>query len=63
MLRGCTDAIENICTHLGGPLNEGTLESYEVECPWHGSKYDVTTGEPTKSPARQAVPVYEDRRQ
>ena len=53
-------AIENICTHLGGPLNEGTLESYEVECPWHGSKYDVTTGEPTKSPARQAVPVYEE---
>ena len=52
-------AIGNVCTHVGGPLNEGTLEGYEVECPWHGSKFDVRTGKPTKSPARQAVPVYE----
>ena len=52
-------AIGNACTHVGGPLNEGTLEGYEVECPWHGSKFDVRTGEPTKPPARQAVPIYE----
>jgi nitrite reductase/ring-hydroxylating ferredoxin subunit len=52
-------AIGNICTHVGGPLNEGTLEGYEVECPWHGSKFDVRTGEATKPPARQAVPKYE----
>ena len=54
-------AIGNVCTHVGGPLNEGTLEGYEVECPWHGSKFDVRTGEPTKPPARQAVPKYEVR--
>lgn len=29
-------AIGNVCTHVGGPLDEGTLEGYEVECPWHG---------------------------
>jgi nitrite reductase/ring-hydroxylating ferredoxin subunit len=52
-------AIGNVCTHVGGPLDEGTLERYEVECPWHGSKFDVRTGEPTKPPARQAVPKYE----
>jgi nitrite reductase/ring-hydroxylating ferredoxin subunit len=52
-------AIGNVCTHVGGPLDEGTLEGYEVECPWHGSKFDVRTGEPTKPPARQAVPKYE----
>lgn len=52
-------AIGNICTHIGGPLDEGTLEGYEVECPWHGSKFDVRTGKPTKPPARQAVPVYD----
>jgi len=51
-------ALGNVCTHLGGPLDEGTLEGYEVECPWHGSKFNVRTGKPTKSPARQAVPVY-----
>ena len=52
-------AIGNICTHMGGPLNEGKLEGFEVECPWHGSKFDVRTGEPTKPPARQAVSSYE----
>ena len=52
-------AIGNVCTHMGGPLNEGTLEGFEVQCPWHGSKFDVRTGEPTKPPARQAVSSYE----
>lgn len=52
-------AIGNVCTHVGGPLDEGTLEGYEVECPWHGSKFDVRNGGPTKPPARQAVPTYE----
>jgi nitrite reductase/ring-hydroxylating ferredoxin subunit len=52
-------AIGNVCTHVGGPLNEGTVEGHEVECPWHGSKFDVRTGEVTKPPARQAVPKYE----
>lgn len=52
-------AIGNVCTHVGGPLNEGTLEGYEVECPWHGSKFDIRTGEPTKPPAVRSVPKYE----
>jgi len=52
-------AIGNVCTHMGGPLNEGTLEGFEVECPWHGSKFDVRTGQPTKLPATQAVSSYE----
>jgi glycine betaine catabolism B len=43
-------AIGNVCTHVGGPLAEGTLEGYEVECPWHGSKFDVRTGEPARRP-------------
>ena len=42
-------AIGNICYHLGGPLNEGTLEGYDVECPWHGSKFDVRTGNRNKA--------------
>ena len=58
-VEGIYYAIGNVCTHVGGPLDEGTLEGYEVECPWHGSKFDVRTGEPTKPPARQAVPKYE----
>lgn len=52
-------AIGNVCTHVGGPLDEGTLEGSEVEGPWHGSKFDVRTGEPTRPPARRAVLTYE----
>ena len=52
-------AIGNTCTHEGGPLADGSLKGYEVECPWHGSKFDVRTGEPTKPPARQAVSKYQ----
>ena len=52
-------AIGNVCTHVGGPLDEEPLEGFEVECPWHGSKFDIRTGEPTKPPAARAVPKYE----
>ncbi|MFZ0510967.1 MAG: non-heme iron oxygenase ferredoxin subunit [Candidatus Nitrosopolaris sp.] len=52
-------AIGNVCTHIGGPLAEGTLEGYEVEYPWHGSKFDVRTGEPTRPSARRSEPIYE----
>ena len=52
-------AIGSICTHEGGPLADGTLEGYEVECPWHGSKFDVRTGEVTSPPASEPEPVYE----
>ena len=52
-------AIGNVCTHVGGPLAEGTLEGYEIECPWHGSKFDVRSGEPTRPPAKRPEPTYE----
>ncbi len=38
-------AIDNSCPHAGGPLGEGTLCDAVVECPWHGWKFDVTSGE------------------
>jgi len=52
-------AIGSVCTHEGGPLADGTLEGYEVECPWHGSKFDVRTGEVTNPHADTPEPVYE----
>ena len=52
-------AIGNICTHEGGPLADGTLEGYEVECPWHGSKFDVRTGEVKEPPASEPELVYQ----
>ena len=38
-------AIDDTCTHRGGPLSEGVLEGKRVTCPWHGAIYDVTTGD------------------
>ena len=52
-------AIGNVCTHEGGPLADGRLEGYEVECPWHQSKFDVRTGEVTSPPASESEPTYE----
>jgi nitrite reductase/ring-hydroxylating ferredoxin subunit len=37
-------ATDNTCLHRGGPLGEGDLDGNVVTCPWHGWRYDVTTG-------------------
>jgi nitrite reductase/ring-hydroxylating ferredoxin subunit len=37
-------AINDICGHRGGPLSEGELDGNTVICPWHGWRYDVTSG-------------------
>ncbi|BCA53509.1 Dioxygenase, ferredoxin subunit [Nitrospira sp. KM1] len=37
-------AIDNVCIHRGGPLGEGELEGSVVTCPWHGWRFDVTSG-------------------
>lgn len=52
-------AIGNVCTHEGGPLADGRLEGYEVECPWHGSKFDIRTGKVTNPPADEPESTYE----
>ena len=51
-------AIDNTCTHRGGPLGEGFLEGDIVTCPWHGAKYDVRTGKVMGLPATQSVKSY-----
>ncbi len=49
------DAFVGACTHLGGPLGEGTLEEVRgrtcVVCPWHGSAFDLEAGQPRRGPA------------
>ena len=37
-------AMRGLCNHQGGPLAEGEIEGGIVTCPWHGSKWDITTG-------------------
>ncbi len=55
---GMLYAIENTCTHVGGPLNEGSLVGNEVACPWHGARFDVTSGKMLSRPARSDVRSY-----
>lgn len=52
-------AIGELCTHVGGPLSQGTLIDHTVTCPLHGSQFDVTTGQVKRGPARMPEPVYE----
>ncbi len=54
-------AIDDTCTHVGGPLSEGSLDGKEVTCPWHGAIYDVTSGKVLSPPAPQGVARYDVR--
>ena len=58
-IKGKYYAIGNVCTHLGGPLAQGKLEGYEVQCPWHGSRFDIRTGNVVRPPALRSEPAYE----
>src|SRR6266568_8083210 len=58
---GAFHAIDNTCTHVGGPLSEGEVAGREVTCPWHGAVFDVTSGQVLGPPAGQAVGRYEVR--
>lgn len=51
-------AIDDVCTHDGGPLDQGELQDNLVECPRHGAKFDVTTGRAVVLPAVQPVKTY-----
>jgi nitrite reductase/ring-hydroxylating ferredoxin subunit len=54
-------AIEETCTHRGGPRSEGLLMGIEVTCPWHGAVFDVRTGNVLAPPAPQDVARYNVR--
>jgi nitrite reductase (NADH) small subunit len=51
-------AIDNTCTHRGGPLGEGALIGEIVTCPWHGAQFNVRTGAVTRPPAPSGVRSY-----
>jgi nitrite reductase/ring-hydroxylating ferredoxin subunit len=58
---GSFHAIDNNCTHVGGPLCEGDLNGTEVTCPWHGATFDVTSGQVLGPPAGAPVNRYNVR--
>ncbi len=52
-------AIDDVCTHDGGPLGEGTLEGFEIACPRHGAKFDVRDGRALTMPATKPTRSHE----
>jgi 3-phenylpropionate/trans-cinnamate dioxygenase ferredoxin subunit len=55
---GTWGAIDNVCTHDGGTLGEGELEDCLVECPRHGARFELATGEVRALPAVFPVNAY-----
>lgn len=51
-------AIDNICTHDGGPLGEGKLRRGRILCPRHGAAFDAKTGKVLTLPAVKSVNAY-----
>jgi len=52
-------AIGDRCSHAEASLAEGEIFDTSVECPRHGSEFDLVTGEPGALPATASVPVYD----
>jgi len=57
-LEGSFYAIDDTCTHRGGPLSEGEVSGEEVTCPWHGAIYNIKTGAVLGPPAPRGVARY-----
>ncbi len=55
-------ALENTCTHAGGPLHEGVVEDGDVVCPWHGSRFRLSDGAVVAGPATFPMPQLEARK-
>src|SRR5919201_2584605 len=48
-------AFSDHCTHRGGALSDGTLVGCVVQCPWHGSQFDIRSGRVVAGPAEQRI--------
>jgi nitrite reductase/ring-hydroxylating ferredoxin subunit len=55
-------ALHETCAHAGGPLSEGRIVDGCIECPWHGSRFQLTTGYVKRGPAVYDQPRYEIRK-
>lgn len=52
-------AIDDVCTHDGGPLSEGELDDHTIACPRHGAKFDIRSGAALTMPATRPTKVHE----
>jgi nitrite reductase/ring-hydroxylating ferredoxin subunit len=52
-------AVNERCTHRGGPLSEGKLEGFNITCPLHFGEFNLQTGEATSPPASDPLRIYQ----
>jgi 3-phenylpropionate/trans-cinnamate dioxygenase ferredoxin component len=52
-------AMDDECTHDGGPLGDGALNGFEITCPRHGAKFDIRDGRVLSMPAVRNTPAHE----
>jgi 3-phenylpropionate/trans-cinnamate dioxygenase ferredoxin subunit len=57
-VNGAYHAVEDTCPHRGASLTEGECEGAEVICPWHGARFDLTTGANLSPPALRGVQAF-----
>ncbi|XP_008286824.1 apoptosis-inducing factor 3 [Stegastes partitus] len=55
---GKYSAIGNQCTHYGAPLSKGVISGHRVRCPWHGSCFNVQTGDMEEFPGIDSLPCH-----
>ena len=60
-VEGSVYACDDICSHAFASLSEGDLNGVEVECPLHGSAFNVVTGEALTPPAQESIKTYQVR--
>jgi 3-phenylpropionate/trans-cinnamate dioxygenase ferredoxin subunit len=58
-LEGEFYALDDRCTHDGGPLGEGIIDGYQIICPRHGARFDICTGQAMTMPAARATSAHE----
>jgi nitrite reductase/ring-hydroxylating ferredoxin subunit/uncharacterized membrane protein len=58
---GQVHALSGTCSHMGGPLGEGTVSDGCVTCPWHGSTFRFADGTIVRGPASTPQPLYQTR--
>ena len=60
-VEGTIYACDNVCTHAFAPLAEGDLYGEQVECPLHGSVFNVATGDVIDPPAVESLRAFQVR--
>ena len=56
--QGTLLAVDDTCTHVGGPLSEGLCEDGVVTCPWHGARFRLRDGQGLGPPAYRRLNTY-----